>query len=109
MPLIELVWATSKTLWPRRRSGRMAPSQMPATLSAAVLMLSALGLLAACALLLMAGSAVASGANRETVFALFCWAWVGAGLLNLVVAGVQVFAPSLADGHAQSHRQLRRE
>ena len=65
----------------------------------ASLALSALGLLAACALLLMAGSAALRGHDRETVFALFCWAWVGAGLLNLVVAGVQVFTPELADGH----------
>ncbi len=65
----------------------------------ASLALSALGLLAACALLLLAGNAAGRSRDREAVFALFCWAWVGAGLLNLVVAGVQVFAPGLADGH----------
>ena len=72
------------------------------------LALSAVGLLAACALLLLAGHAAGqsdaadqrAGPRRaKTLFAVFCWAWLGAGLLNLVVAGVQVFAPGLADGH----------
>jgi len=63
------------------------------------LALSALALLAACALLVAAGLSASQRADRETMFAIFCWAWVAAGLLNLAVAGVQVFAPALADGH----------
>ncbi len=75
------------------------------------LALSALGMLAACLLLLLAGNAAGErdgslntintpgGGHPERLFALFCWAWLGAGLLNLLVAGVQVFAPGLADGH----------
>ncbi len=63
------------------------------------LALSALGLLAACAVLLLAGCAAGAGPRPQVLFALFCAAWVGAGLLNLLVAVVQVFAPALADGH----------
>ena len=63
------------------------------------LALSATALLAACALLVAAGLSASQRDDRETMFAIFCWAWVGAGLLNLVVAGVQVFAPAWADGH----------
>jgi O-antigen ligase len=63
------------------------------------LALSALALLVACALLVAAGVSASQGDDRETMFALFCWAWVAAGLLNLALAGVQVFAPELADGH----------
>ena len=63
------------------------------------LALSATALLAACALLVAAGLSASQRDDRETMFAIFCWAWVVAGLLNLVVAGVQVFAPAWADGH----------
>jgi O-antigen ligase len=63
------------------------------------LALSAFGLLAACAVLLLAGSAARAGPQSLLLFALFCWGWVGAGLLNLGVAVVQVFLPAWADGH----------
>jgi O-antigen ligase len=33
------------------------------------------------------------------VFAAFCWAWLVAGLLNVLIAVVQVFWPELADGN----------
>jgi O-antigen ligase len=74
------------------------------------LTLSALSLLAACMLLMLAGQAAgendlaargpgaASSGPGAQFFALFCWAWLGAGLLNLLVACIQVFAPGLADG-----------
>ncbi len=63
------------------------------------LALSALGMLVACALLVAAGLSASQRSDRETLFVVFCWAWVAAGLLNLAVAGIQVFAPALADGH----------
>ncbi len=60
--------------------------------------LSALGLIGAAALLLLAGAAVGSAELASRLFVAFCWAWVGAGVLNVVIAGVQVFAPDWPDG-----------
>ncbi len=62
------------------------------------LALSAVAVLAACALIVAAGLSASQRDDRETIFAIFCWAWVVAGVLNLAVAGVQVFAPEWADG-----------
>jgi hypothetical protein len=75
---------------------------LPSTLA-----LSALATLAAAGVLLMAGASatpdaagpVSTGrATRESVFTAFAWAWFVAGIANVVVAWVQVFAPGLPDG-----------
>jgi hypothetical protein len=75
---------------------------LPSTLA-----LSALATLAAALLMLAAGAASppddppqgpAPGATRESLFAAFAWAWFVAGLFNVAVALVQVFAPGLPDG-----------
>ena len=62
------------------------------------LCLSALGLLAAAALLVHAGAAARSGPESTALFALFAWGWLVAGLLNVGVGLVQVFVPAWADG-----------
>jgi O-antigen ligase len=64
----------------------------------ASLALSAIGLLAVAALLLV-GGAVAGGHTQAVAwFEAFCLGWVAAGVLNMAVAIVQVFLPDLADG-----------
>ena len=62
------------------------------------LALSAIALLLATAVLLASGASTRAGANAADLFALFCWAWLIAGVLNAAVALVQVFAPGWADG-----------
>ena len=69
------------------------PGALPAPLA-----LSALGLLAASAVLLLSGAAGRGDAARQAVFVAFCWGWLIAGLLNAGLAAVQVFAPAWADG-----------
>ncbi|MBL8333183.1 MAG: O-antigen ligase C-terminal domain-containing protein [Rubrivivax sp.] len=59
---------------------------------------SALGLLAASALLVHAGAAARGSTEGDTAFAWFAGGWVVAGLLNLAIALVQVFAPGWPDG-----------
>jgi O-Antigen ligase/Virulence factor membrane-bound polymerase, C-terminal/Protein glycosylation ligase len=71
------------------------PGAMPASLA-----LSSLATLLAAALM-VAGGAGVQGRDDDTVtrvFAAFCWAWLIAGVLNVLVAWIQVFAPSLTDG-----------
>ena len=63
------------------------------------LCLSALGLLAAAALLVHSGSAARSAADGDALFACFAWGWLVAGLLNLAIGLVQVFAPGWPDGN----------
>ncbi len=63
------------------------------------LALSALGMLAVAALLLAGGAAASNSPQREVLFTMFCWAWVAAGLANVLVGCIQVFWPALADGH----------
>jgi O-antigen ligase len=63
------------------------------------LCLSALGLLAAAALLLHSGAAARGDADATRLFAIFCWAWLLAGVLNLAIGLVQVFAPGWPDGN----------
>ena len=65
----------------------------------ASLALSAIGTLAATAYLAAGGVSRQTPVNAEALFAMFCWAWVAAGALNVVVALVQVFAPELPDGN----------
>jgi O-antigen ligase len=63
------------------------------------LSLSALGLLAATALIVHSGSAARSARDGDALFACFAWGWLVAGLLNLAVGLVQVFAPDWPDGN----------
>jgi O-antigen ligase len=61
--------------------------------------LSSLALLATAGLVLLAGMGLgASGQQRTAAMDLFCLALLTAGLLSVVVAVLQVFAPGLADG-----------
>ena len=62
------------------------------------LALSALGLLFAAVVVAAAGSAARRADDAAGLFAAFATAWVVAGLLNVLVACLQVFAPGLADG-----------
>jgi len=65
----------------------------------ASLALSALGLLAATAVLAIAGAAARRDASQaKAAFVAFACAWVVAGVLNTTVGMVQVFAPQFADG-----------
>jgi O-antigen ligase len=71
------------------------PGAVPASLA-----LSSLATLLA-AVLMVAGGAGVQGRDDDTatrVFAAFCWAWLIAGLFNVLVAWIQVFAPSLTGG-----------
>ncbi len=62
------------------------------------LALSALGLMAAAAMLLLSGAVVRASALAMAVFVAFCAGWVMAGVLNAAIGIVQVFAPTLPDG-----------
>jgi O-antigen ligase len=62
------------------------------------LALSGIGLLLACALLLLSGAATRDSPASLTLFTLFCIAWVVAGVLNAGIGIVQVFAPDWPDG-----------
>lgn len=59
---------------------------------------SALGLLAAAALMVVAGAGVRRRPDATEVFAAFCTGWVVAGVANVAIALVQVFWPGLPDG-----------
>lgn len=63
------------------------------------LALSTLGLLAATAVVLAGSVAVGREPDAVDTFAMFCWAWLLAGALNILVAAVQVFTPDLPDGN----------
>jgi O-antigen ligase len=64
------------------------------------LALSSLGLIAAAIVMAFAGAAArSSAADASALFTAFATGWVIAGLLNLLVAFIQVFAPALADGN----------
>jgi hypothetical protein len=82
-----LALLVAAALWP------WGPGALPASLA-----WSAVGTLAAAALLVTAGAGARRGTDAVDVFAIFCWAWLVAGLLNVAVAAVQVFWPELADG-----------
>ncbi len=69
------------------------PGALPASLA-----LSSVGTIGAAALLLAAGAGATASGRVESLFAAFCWAWVGTGLVNLVLGCVQVFAPDWTDG-----------
>lgn len=61
--------------------------------------LSALATLAAAVVLVVGGSAAALRRTAEPLFTAFCWAWLVAGVLNTLLALIQVFAPDLPDGN----------
>jgi len=63
------------------------------------LALSAIGLLAAAAVLLLSGAATRASAQAVPLFALFCSGWLVAGVLNAGIGIVQVFAPDWPDGN----------
>ena len=69
------------------------PGALPAGLA-----LSALGLLTAAAVLAASGAGAHGRPDAAGVFAAFCIGWVVAGVLNVGIAMVQVFAPELPDG-----------
>ncbi len=73
--------------------GSWGPGALPASLA-----LSALGLLLAAAIIAAAGSAARRSDDASGLFAAFATGWVIAGLLNVAVGLLQVFAPGLADG-----------
>ena len=62
------------------------------------LCLSSLGLVGAAALLVHAGAGARGSDEAIDLFALFCWGWLVAGVLNLGLGLVQVFAPDWPDG-----------
>jgi O-antigen ligase len=70
-----------------------SPGGLPSTLA-----LSALALLAAAAVLAAAGASPVSNQAGQQAFKWFCWGWLLAGLLNVGIAAVQVFAPEWANG-----------
>ena len=69
------------------------PGTLPAGLA-----LSAIGSLAAAAVLVAGGAGARARGAAVDLFAAFCWAWVAAGVLNVIVALLQVFAPEWCDG-----------
>ena len=87
MVLAALGAVTAGVLW------SWGPGGLPASLA-----LSAVGLLAAAAVMTAAGAGARNAASAEDVFALFCIGWLLAGVLNAGVAVVQVYAPALPDG-----------
>ena len=76
-----------------RRCGPGYSGALPSGLA-----LSALGLLLATALLLLSGAAARGNAQAVPLFAIFCFGWLAAGVLNAAIAIIQVFAPHWPDG-----------
>ena len=62
------------------------------------LALSATGLLLAAAVLVASGAGAHARPDAAQAFGDFCLAWVVAGVLNVGIAAVQVFAPGWTDG-----------
>ncbi|MBG6079902.1 O-antigen ligase [Rubrivivax gelatinosus] len=60
--------------------------------------LSAIGILLAALVMVSGGAAAQSRADPRAVFAAFCIGWAAAGVFNVAIALVQVFAPDWADG-----------
>ncbi len=63
----------------------------------ASLALSSIATLAAAAVLAAGGAGARARADATALFTAFCWGWLAAGLLNVVVAMAQVFVPDLAE------------
>ena len=94
LPLAALGLVLGAVLW------SWVPGALPSGLA-----LSALGLLLATVLLLLSGAAVRASAQAVPVFALFCAAWVLAGVLNALLGALQVFCAAAA--RRQLDRPLR--
>ena len=88
LPLVALGLVMAAVLW------SWLPGALPTGLA-----LSAVGLLLATLLLLLAGAAARAGPHAVSLFVLFCAGWVVAGVLNAAIGALQVFAPDAADGH----------
>lgn len=86
-PLAALAVVGAGALW------SWGPGALPASLA-----LSALGMLAAAAALLVAGASARVQATRDDLFAAFCWGWLIAGAFNIGIAAAQVFAPGWPGG-----------
>src|SRR5262249_46568954 len=91
-----------RSLWPMLAAiallslmalGSWAGGWVPASLS-----LSALGMLLAAGVLLLAGAGARHSPQRDALFAAFCWGWLIAAELSALIAIIQVFAPQWTDG-----------
>jgi hypothetical protein len=102
-------WVTVSGLrWPGRDAGPLWAALALLGAAAAVswlhgglpasLALSAIATLATAAVLVAGGAAARASGERDRLFAAFCWAWVLAGGINVLIAVVQVFLPDLPDG-----------
>ena len=74
-------------LWP------FGPGALPSSL-----VWSAVATLAATWVVASGGAGTRRGTDAADLFAIFCGAWLVAGLLNVAIGTVQVFWPDLADG-----------
>ncbi len=70
------------------------PGALPAALA-----LSAIASLLAALVMVAGGAGGCARADAQGLFAAFCWGWVVAGVLNIAVALIQVFAPGLAESN----------
>ncbi|MBL8306420.1 MAG: O-antigen ligase C-terminal domain-containing protein [Rubrivivax sp.] len=59
--------------------------------------LSAMATLAAAMVVGAGGAGMRSRPDAENLFAAFCWGWVACGVVNIVIALIQVFAPGWTD------------
>ncbi len=69
------------------------PGSLPPSLA-----LSALATLFAAAVVLAGGAGARARPDGVALFTAFAWAWVAAGVFNIAIALVQVFAPGVPDG-----------
>ncbi|RVU49128.1 PglL family O-oligosaccharyltransferase [Rubrivivax rivuli] len=69
------------------------PGSLPSSLA-----MSALATLFAAAVVLAGGAGARARPEGVALFTAFAWAWVAAGVFNIAIALVQVFAPGVPDG-----------
>jgi O-antigen ligase len=69
------------------------PGSLPSSLA-----MSALATLFAAAVVLAGGAGARARPDGVVLFTAFAWAWVAAGVFNIAIALVQVFAPGVPDG-----------
>ena len=69
------------------------PGSLPSSLA-----MSALGTLFAAAVVLAGGAGARARPDGVALFTAFAWAWVIAGIFNIAISLVQVFAPTWPDG-----------
>jgi O-antigen ligase len=77
------------------------PGALPSSLA-----VSAIGTLAAATLVALSGTVARASNDRVAVFAGFCAAWAGAGVLNAAIGAIQVFAPAWPDGDWIAHSNI---